>query len=503
MDEQKNNDSDLMRGFSEDVQALMERTLELFRDHGEIGVEHFSQAWREMTFSRIFCGRLIFRELYEFSETALKMVKDLFIKMTEVDEKSFALFLLYALFFKQPTRPMAKIPLMIADFEKFELFLSECQIAECWDPPYVCCQLFQNFAFSFSASDEPVGLEIMARAEDRNSHHFDQIQRSGAVFKFNMPMFQESFKHLTSLHEQYTTMKVALTEAGVRDPALKLISNKLPDRISSLMKAMQIMKGEDRGTNLDEVSQVTSSFVASNEPSIGSRRQQLREQYFAKSALPARLQDVMLFQENSFAEVANPDDDEAEFKPNTRKIGRQKHTYENSLKRTTPSKSPKRKRGSSVKRGPGRPSFRPKKADPKYSDEFVQLAQSLEASRREPGLLEGVIPKKRSDDLEIDPRKVLKSVLKKQSPTKRKKTNSQKRKASEVKSDPDNESSTSKKKSRNKKRKITKEQKPVEEDPLAGIMEYVCDAPMWKKNSIDSFYEDYLHSNNMSFATAN
>ena len=54
---------------------------------------------------QIFTGRKMFRELWEFTEVALRIVKEFLVTTPEPAEKAAALYLLYSLYFKQPTRP--------------------------------------------------------------------------------------------------------------------------------------------------------------------------------------------------------------------------------------------------------------------------------------------------------------------------------------------------------------------------------------------------------------
>ena len=96
---------DLMAGFSEDVSNLVEKVVERFVRFNSLRFKYFTNVWQEMAFSLIFNGRKMFRELWEFTECALRVVKEMFLKTSETFEKVATFFLLYGLYFKQPIRP--------------------------------------------------------------------------------------------------------------------------------------------------------------------------------------------------------------------------------------------------------------------------------------------------------------------------------------------------------------------------------------------------------------
>jgi hypothetical protein len=58
----------------------------------------------------------LFRELWEFTECGLRIVKELFIKSPEPLEKAATLYLLYSLYLKQPLRPRVRKAIFKAEF---------------------------------------------------------------------------------------------------------------------------------------------------------------------------------------------------------------------------------------------------------------------------------------------------------------------------------------------------------------------------------------------------
>ena len=100
-----------MHGAKEDVSKLITSTVELFDENEELRIKHFTSVWKEMRFGLIFHGRQSYRELHEFAENLLEMVKTFCLSPQEFGTTAAALYLLYVLYFKQPLRPKVKIRL--------------------------------------------------------------------------------------------------------------------------------------------------------------------------------------------------------------------------------------------------------------------------------------------------------------------------------------------------------------------------------------------------------
>ena len=130
-----------MAGFSEDVSNLVEKVVERFVRFNSLRFKYFTNVWQEMAFSLIFNGRKMFRELWEFTECALRVVKEMFLKTSETFEKVATFFLLYGLYFKQPIRPQVKILLTHSDYLSMLIFVEDCRKREQWDVAYVWAQV--------------------------------------------------------------------------------------------------------------------------------------------------------------------------------------------------------------------------------------------------------------------------------------------------------------------------------------------------------------------------
>ncbi|KAJ9578619.1 hypothetical protein L9F63_005109 [Diploptera punctata] len=85
------------------VKTDSKRLLEKFQKTGSVRFEEFAKIWQEMNFSCIYCGRESFAELYEFIEEVLKIAKEFFLPPNNLQTRLCGLYLLYGLYYKQPT----------------------------------------------------------------------------------------------------------------------------------------------------------------------------------------------------------------------------------------------------------------------------------------------------------------------------------------------------------------------------------------------------------------
>ena len=101
-----NPNQPIAAGAKHDICALIHKVTALFDEYHTPRFNHFIDIWKEMKFGLIFCGRQTFRELYEFTEDLFDLVKLQAISPNKFGNRAAAIYLLYALYFKQPARPM-------------------------------------------------------------------------------------------------------------------------------------------------------------------------------------------------------------------------------------------------------------------------------------------------------------------------------------------------------------------------------------------------------------
>ena len=96
-------------GVNHDICSLIHKVTALFDEYRTPRFRHFIDIWKDMKFGLIFCGRQTFRELFEFTEDLFDLVKLQAITLTKFGNRAAAVYLLYALYFKQPARPLVSI----------------------------------------------------------------------------------------------------------------------------------------------------------------------------------------------------------------------------------------------------------------------------------------------------------------------------------------------------------------------------------------------------------
>ena len=103
-----NPNQPITAGAKQDICTLISKVTALFDEYQSPRFNHFIDIWKEMKFGLIFCGRQTFRELYEFTEDLFDLVKIQAMSPNNFGNRAAAIYLLYSLYFKQPTRPMVR-----------------------------------------------------------------------------------------------------------------------------------------------------------------------------------------------------------------------------------------------------------------------------------------------------------------------------------------------------------------------------------------------------------
>ena len=101
-----NPNQSIAAGAKKDISTLIHKVTVIFDEYRTPRFKHFIDIWKDMKFGLIFCGRQTFRELYEFTEDLFDLVKLEAMTPNKFSNRAAAIYLLYALYFKQPARPL-------------------------------------------------------------------------------------------------------------------------------------------------------------------------------------------------------------------------------------------------------------------------------------------------------------------------------------------------------------------------------------------------------------
>jgi len=207
-------------GVEDLVHEVLYRIFDEFEDIEGPRMTIFVKVWHETSFGLIFHGRESFRELYEFTEELLDIVKQYSLKTRKKDEnpegiRFAALYLLYALYFKQPCRPKVKIRLTFEEFEELVDFMEDTKDCYHYDVVYAWAKLFSEAAFHYVATPGQLGLELAFQLEQKEIKAKEREQRKiGTNDFFSSRQFQIQMQKVTRSHELYQRMKKGLVEAN-------------------------------------------------------------------------------------------------------------------------------------------------------------------------------------------------------------------------------------------------------------------------------------------------
>ena len=138
-------------GVERDVRVLVTRVVALFDELEGLRFQHFLDIWKDMRFPLIFCGRQYARELYELTEEVLACAKRRALAPESQPVRAAAVYLTYALYFRQPLRPRIKVRLTLPELRDVSEFIDRCREEQHWDLVYVWARLLQDHAFEFVA----------------------------------------------------------------------------------------------------------------------------------------------------------------------------------------------------------------------------------------------------------------------------------------------------------------------------------------------------------------
>jgi len=205
-------------GVEDLVHEVLYRIFDEFEDIEGPRMTIFLKVWQETSFVLIFHGRESFRELYEFTEELFDIVKQYALKTRKKDDnpegiRFAALYLLYALYFKQPCRPKVKIRLTFEEFDELVDFIEETKDCYHYDVVYAWAKLFSEAAFHYVATPGQLGLELAFQLEQKEIKAKERDQRKGGNSDFfSSRQFQIQMQKVKRSHKLYQTMKKGLVE---------------------------------------------------------------------------------------------------------------------------------------------------------------------------------------------------------------------------------------------------------------------------------------------------
>lgn len=113
----------------------------------------------------IFSGRQSIDDLNTFVEEALTIVKRIFVRSTNMNDKCCCLYLLHAIYQKQPDKTVAKIRVTESDWIAFKDFYSRLSSEEFQHPFIIWWKLLQDDAYHFCLFESKYLLDGQSKAD--------------------------------------------------------------------------------------------------------------------------------------------------------------------------------------------------------------------------------------------------------------------------------------------------------------------------------------------------
>lgn len=281
--------SELSRGFREDCYAFLVE----FSRHESLEFRHFCHEWKRNNMQFVFYGRNTDVDMVAFVTEALTIVKQIFLSSKIALEKVGAFYLLYALYFKQPTGRFCKIRVTLMNWREFKRFIQ-------WPAPEqrsqeiaaIFWKMFICDAFRFVQDELEHGYDSFfgkgtqsGRFEDKSRESFKVVKEAEKDF-VAMTAGTGLFTALDALEMGYNEMKESLDEtepttgsSGGKIPQSNLMQSLHKD-LNALISILNTSNEAKAGDEIASDALVPEEFD-SNE-NIGAKRSSLRERAFRR-----------------------------------------------------------------------------------------------------------------------------------------------------------------------------------------------------------------------------
>ncbi|XP_055918713.1 snRNA-activating protein complex subunit 1 [Eupeodes corollae] len=205
------------------IQKDCEEIIESFIANENPRFESFVYQWKSTLFQSIYSGQSQTVEIIQSTNVCIHYAKRvLAIPTKSTFHKLGALFLLYAIYFKQPTDRFQKIDIDIKSWKKLKEFVFSLDNSTYGDDAKcIFLELVKDNAFKFVASDIYFGLE--------NLLNLDKIRSNVANLNTSIHAFRNDMKSLNSqnglflgiqkLDDGYNEMKELLNQNGSSNEA--------------------------------------------------------------------------------------------------------------------------------------------------------------------------------------------------------------------------------------------------------------------------------------------
>jgi len=298
-------------GLADDIDRFLHLVYNQFEEVDEgPRMSIFVEEWKRTSFGLIFNGRENFREIFELTKEIFDLVKTYAVALSKGNENPLglryaAIYLLYALYFKQPCRPKIKIRLIFQEFKDLQMFVDEAKNDKHYDLVFAWTKLFTENAFHYSATQTQLGPETAFMLEKKETVE-ENIKRR-PVDWFASKEFLRMMGRITKKHQMYASVKETLIQQKGEANRIFITDTNLPEMVKKIV--------EETSCESNVIEEKTSN-------DIGNLRKNIKDRYFSSGNVESH-RDRLFVEGRVKAEVLNRGNEEwTPDKPRGKKAGK-------------------------------------------------------------------------------------------------------------------------------------------------------------------------------------
>lgn len=188
------------------VRTDFETLLQKFTETESVRYEEFAAIWRDMKFSLLCAGRQDDREVQDFVDECFKIALKFCLPPHNFQIRVGGLYILYGIYFTQPTVKRRKIRVTQDIWNKILEFQSEAHQQEHLDVEFIFHKLRYLEAFQYCATETYVYPNKSDTVVDVTSREEFREEQSMLYELFSTDVLEQ----LAAVHQHYHHMKVAL-----------------------------------------------------------------------------------------------------------------------------------------------------------------------------------------------------------------------------------------------------------------------------------------------------
>lgn len=226
----------------------------------------------------IFSGFSRTLDVVEFTDTAIPVVKRLFVRSADFLEQLGSFYLLYALYFKQPPKEFTKIRVRQADWVTLKTFYEKIsQSEEYIQAKMIFWKLMKVNAFNFVATDEEFGFDTYLSHAESDTLSDSEMKKIEGSVKEDLMNFVKERNGIVSA--------IQLIEMGYNEMKEGLKNPKNDKLLPASSCATEVLLG------LRKINEIFNPEPAIEVVSGDSRRKSLKKKAFQGNESPEKAPD--------------------------------------------------------------------------------------------------------------------------------------------------------------------------------------------------------------------